>query len=309
MQQTDETEGTWWHEIAALVSVGQPGPAEVVSVSPTADGLALPWHLLVERAGWTTPAGKRLPVVQVPSLALLAASGRDQATQWHEVPDIAEYLGIADQAGVADGVRTMLRLPAIPTQSAVVVGDPATNLQSASCEVVDVAEILGVEPLTGPAATVAAVRDGLRAATLVHIAAHAVFDADNPLESFVQLADGPLPARTLVGQWNTAELVVLSACESGSGQQIVGGEVAGLATALLRSGIRVVIASLWPVDDAATAYMMKQLYRALSLGAPAPAALSVAQHVVRQQPGWSAPYYWAAFVLSQRGVERITPET
>ena len=77
---------------------------------------------------------------------------------------------------------------------------------------------------------------------------------------------------------------------------------AGLATALLLAGVRSVVASLWPVDDAATAFLMTGFYKALQTGLDVPEALASATQMVRQQPGWDDPYYWAGFVTFQRGI-------
>jgi CHAT domain-containing protein len=90
-------------------------------------------------------------------------------------------------------------------------------------------------------------------------------------------------------------------CESGSGETLAGGELSGLATTLLLAGARSVVASLWPVDDAATAFLMTSFYRALQTGLDVPQALVSAMSTVREQPGWDDPYYWAGFVIFQRG--------
>jgi CHAT domain-containing protein len=176
-----------------------------------------------------------------------------------------------------------------------------TDLAQASDEAVNVAHALAVTPLVGGAANIKAVLEGFRNACIVHLAAHASFDADHPLGSVLHLADGDLSARDLVGSWSTSELVVLSACESGTGSAILGGEVLGLAIELLRSGVQGVIASIWPVDDAATAYLMQQFYTALANGLSTPRALAKAMTDTKAQSGWSRPYYWAGFVLVRRG--------
>ncbi len=71
--------------------------------------------------------------------------------------------------------------------------------------------------------------------------------------------------------------------------------------ALLRAGVQAVVASLWKVDDAATAYLMRRFHALLLEGVTPVTALARAQAAVRSQPGWDLPYYWAAFSIAGRG--------
>ena len=93
--------------------------------------------------------------------------------------------------------------------------------------------------------------------------------------------------------------MVLSACQTGLGEEIRGEGLVGLTRGFLYAGAARVLASLWKVDDAATAELMKRFYGGM-LGnqrlTPA-AALRAAQISMSQQKQWAAPYYWAAFVL------------
>jgi hypothetical protein len=294
---------TWWQELAGLLHRAEPIQDIALALSPVGEGVDLPWQLILERSGWVQPDGRPIPVVVVPSLALVAANKSDAVDRWHQVKNVAEHFGIRDEEGYLESVEFLERMPARPSTGSLVIGDPVGDLESASGEAATVGAILGVEPLVGPKATVDVVRRGFATAEVVHVAAHARFSPGNPLSSVIVLADGTLSARDLVGTWNTADIVVLSACESGSGVPMFGGEVLGFATELLRSGVRTVLASLWPVDDAATAYMMKQFYAARVQDVPASHALVAAATAVRSQPGWGPPYYWAGFVVSQRGWE------
>jgi CHAT domain-containing protein len=138
----------------------------------------------------------------------------------------------------------------------------------------------------------------------LHLAAHARFDPSSPLESPILLANGALSARDLIGEWSASKLIVLSACESGVGGTLIGGEIAGLAHALLRSGADIVVASLWPVDDDSTAQLMIRFYQLLAQGVEPAAALAWAMQRIREQPGREHPYHWSGFVLAQAGMER-----
>lgn len=96
-----------------------------------------------------------------------------------------------------------------------------------------------------------------------------------------------------------ADLVVLSACQTALGTQVRGEGLVGVTRGLMYAGAAGVVASLWQVDDQATAALMKAFYegllgpRRLSPGA----ALREAQELLRRGRRWQSPYYWAAFTL------------
>ena len=95
-----------------------------------------------------------------------------------------------------------------------------------------------------------------------------------------------------------ADLVVLSACQTALGKEIRGEGLVGLTRGFMYAGAPRVIASLWKVDDAATAGLMSEFYRAmLGRGLRPAAALRAAQIKMWEQQRWRSPYYWAAFTL------------
>jgi len=95
-----------------------------------------------------------------------------------------------------------------------------------------------------------------------------------------------------------AELVVLSACETGLGKQVQGEGLVGLTRGFMYAGASRVIASLWKVDDVATAELMGRFYKAMERDGMRPtAALRQAQIEMWKQKDWRAPYYWAAFQM------------
>jgi CHAT domain-containing protein len=97
-----------------------------------------------------------------------------------------------------------------------------------------------------------------------------------------------------------ADLVVLSACDTGRGRIYRSEGVIGLARAFMHAGAPRVICSLWKVDDDATRALMVAFYgRWSGKGGrqEAAAALRAAQADARAQPRWKAPWYWAAWVL------------
>jgi CHAT domain-containing protein len=95
-----------------------------------------------------------------------------------------------------------------------------------------------------------------------------------------------------------AELVVLSARQTALGEEIKGEGLVGLARGFMHAGAQRVVASLWQVDDQATAQLMGHFYRGMLKENLRPAAaLRAAQIEMSRNPRWSSPYYWAGFVM------------
>lgn len=143
---------------------------------------------------------------------------------------------------------------------------------------------------------------------IVHFATHGILNDKHPELSGVVLSlvdergrpeDGFLRLHDIYDLNLPADLVVLSACRTGVGRQIKGEGLMGLTRGFIYAGARRVVASLWKVDDEATAELMKRFYRHMIEGRKRPAdALRLAQiDVMRSSEQWSAPYYWAGFVL------------
>lgn len=130
--------------------------------------------------------------------------------------------------------------------------------------------------LTGPAATVAAVRALTEASALLHVAAHGTHAGDNPLFSQVRLADGPWFGHDLADLDTGPSTVVLSACDVGRSTHAAGNEPLGLAVAWQHAGARAVIAATAPVSDAAAADLMPALHARLASGDPPADALASA---------------------------------
>ena len=97
----------------------------------------------------------------------------------------------------------------------------------------------------------------------------------------------------------SADLVVLSACQTALGKDVKGEGLIGLTRGFMYAGAPRVVASLWKVDDEATAELMKRFYQYM-LGKeqlPAVAALRKAQISIMNEKRWQSPYYWAGFIL------------
>ncbi|MCZ7571849.1 MAG: CHAT domain-containing protein [Ardenticatenaceae bacterium] len=164
-------------------------------------------------------------------------------------------------------------------------------------EVAAVAEALpGARCLLDEAATLEALRTAAPDVTVLHLAAHAEFRADNPLFSSVLLGAGRRLHVYAIGrlQLRRAHLVTLSACETGM-SAVQGGDLLGLAHGFFAAGAPALVVSLWPVLDAATAPLMTAFYRRLVANEGKAAALRAAQAEIREH--FPHPYLWAPFVL------------
>jgi CHAT domain-containing protein/uncharacterized glyoxalase superfamily protein PhnB len=141
----------------------------------------------------------------------------------------------------------------------------------------------------------------------VHLATHGVFNTAEPALSGVILSlvdqqgravNGFLRLNEIFNLNLPAELVVLSACETGLGEQIRGEGMVGLTRGFLYAGSRRLLVSLWKVDDDATAALMSRFYEGLLREKLTPAqALRAAQNHLRTNTNWDSPYFWSGFVL------------
>ncbi len=134
----------------------------------------------------------------------------------------------------------------------------------------------------------------------LHFATHGEFNADAPLKSALLLArdeqsDGLLTVDKLYSLRLDADLVTLSACETGLGKIANGDDVVGLTRGFLYAGASTIVASLWQVDDQATSYLMTRFYDNLER-TDKREALRSAQLDTRKK--YAHPYYWAAFQLT-----------
>ena len=141
----------------------------------------------------------------------------------------------------------------------------------------------------------------------VHFATHGLLDTERPGLSALVLSmvdsqgkqqDGFLRANDIFNLKLPAELVVLSACQTGLGKEIKGEGLVGLTRGFMYAGAARVVVSLWSVNDKATAELMTKFYeKMLKQGERPAAALRAAQVEMWKQKQWQSPYYWAAFTL------------
>ncbi|HIK51073.1 MAG TPA: CHAT domain-containing protein, partial [Oscillatoriales cyanobacterium M59_W2019_021] len=171
--------------------------------------------------------------------------------------------------------------PVMPSIS-INPGDPPVQLSSlpgAETEAKQIAQLLGTEPLLGSTATEPTVTDQMQTSRIVHLATHGILDDEGGIGSSIALTpmggggdggtgrevDGFLTAEEILGLNLNADLVVLSACDTGRGK-ITGDGVVGLSRSLVTAGAQSVVVSLWKVPDAPTAQLMTRFYENMQQG-------------------------------------------
>ncbi len=142
---------------------------------------------------------------------------------------------------------------------------------------------------------------------IIHFATHGLLNSEYPELSGLVLSlvtedgkpqDGFLRMNEIYNLHLPADLIVLSACQTALGKQIKGEGLVGLTRGFMYAGARRVVASLWQVDDLATAQLMKSFYRGMLKERLRPAAaLRAAQLETMKQKRWSSPFFWAAFTI------------
>jgi tetratricopeptide (TPR) repeat protein len=132
-------------------------------------------------------------------------------------------------------------------------------------------------------------------ARFLHLASHGYFRRDNPMFSFLKLADSRLNFYNLLDLRLNAEMVTLSGCHTGVNKIFPGDELHGLMRGFLGAGAAALIVSLWAVNDRSTAELMSKMYTRIRAGDTKRAGLRKAQLAIKDAYGH--PYYWAPFVL------------
>jgi CHAT domain-containing protein/tetratricopeptide (TPR) repeat protein len=142
---------------------------------------------------------------------------------------------------------------------------------------------------------------------IIHIATHSVVNSQHPELSGIVLSmvnergreeDGFVQLHDIYSLKLSADLVVLSACNTALGKEVRGEGLIGLTRGFMYAGASSVVASLWKVDDSATAELMTHFYKAMfEDNLPPAAALRSAKEAMWRQKHWRSPHYWSAFVL------------
>jgi CHAT domain-containing protein/predicted negative regulator of RcsB-dependent stress response len=240
--------------------------------------------------------------------------------------DNHEVVSLPSASALALLRRELAGRPAAPRQVAIVADplfdpkDPAFPRLPASRQeaeaIANIANIANIAGLAAPDqvrldlgadASLDEVRDRLEGFRTIHFATHGVIDAEHPALSGLALStvdaqgrprEGFLRLRDVYALRLDAGLVVLSGCRTALGREVRGEGLTGLTQGFFHAGAARLVASLWKVDDRATAELMTRFYRAMWIDGLTPAAaLRSAQLSLRQERRWRDPYYWAGFVL------------
>jgi CHAT domain-containing protein len=199
-----------------------------------------------------------------------------------------------------------LRLSKTPKHSSILVfgnpdlGNPDYDLKYAQNEAIEVAKSVAKSRLfLRQQATETAFRKYGKDFNYIHFATHGKFDPDDSLKSAILLSgdsenNGVLTTDKLYSIRIDADLVTLSACETGLGKISNGDDVVGLTRGFLYAGSTAVVATLWKVDDQATSDLMRQFYDNLSRYDKREALIQ-AQLQIKSR--YAHPFYWAAFQI------------
>jgi len=209
------------------------------------------------------PLIEQVPVVYGPSIGVLLA------------------LGEAERGDTRRGAALVASHAAQPAEAASFEGEAEA-----------VAQCLGTQALHHAGRR--AVLQAAPAAGIVHLVGHGVFDAADPLDSGVLLADGVLRARDWLPLALSCDLVTLSACDTGRQQVHAGDELAGLARTLLQAGASGVLLTLWRVYSDAAAAWMAGFYAGLPGRSRALAFQQATRELRARDPD---PRVWAPFIL------------
>ena len=204
------------------------------------------------------------------------------------------------------GVESLLGKAGPAGDAALILANPDTGVAANDLSFAETeggaiaARFPGARVLVRRQASETALRDAAGAYQLVHLATHGRFQSADPLKSFLLLApdrdnDGVLSVDEIYGLHVNADLVALSACETGLGRGNAGDDLVGFTRGFFFAGARSLLASYWPVDDAATAQLMGAFYGYLDKHGKAEALRLAQAEVMATRP---EPFYWAAFYLA-----------
>lgn len=292
--------------------------AKRILLSPDGDLWELPFGALVMNdQGKPRYLGLEKPLVYTQSLATLAqaerSATRTRASKLNVLVvgnplfdnALRDTLGSRGASHVATTKRGSGELALLSRDGAI-----PEPLPYAEEEAVAVAKIYGVAAATGAEPTEAWFRAHAPQADVIHLATHGYFNPFRPVSSGIRLAvpeqipqsgdttnDGALQAWEVFGLSLHAQLVVLSACETGLGAKIPGEGLIGLTRAFQVAGASSVVATLWRVSDRSSADAMIAFHQNLRSGLAKDEALRQAIRMVAANPATADPYYWAPFVL------------
>lgn len=297
---------------------------ERLLISPDGPLWEVPFAALVMNgSGAPRYLGAAKAITYTPSLSLFAQSRREprRFTPGHQVSAVVLGHPIFNRGAVALArsklEQGLASVTPEPTRSfgerdyLFVKGHAPEQLPETEGEAIAVARLYGSTPLLREHATEAALRQQIETADVIHLATHGYLHPVRAMSSGLLLTvpekepdsgetdnDGAFQAWEIYSQLKlNADLVVLSACETGRGQEMRAEGLVGMTRAFQYAGARSIVASQWKVADHSTASLMVAFHRSLRQGLPKDEALRKAMAHLRQNRATSHPYYWAPFIL------------
>ncbi|MBD2194502.1 MULTISPECIES: CHAT domain-containing protein [Calothrix] len=257
-------------------------PNQPVTFVPQSSLFLVPFPALMDEQG--KPIIEKHTILTAPAIQVL---------------DFTHQLGAGRQTNYNNAL--IVGNPTMPFVSTK-PGKPATKLKplpGAELEAKTIAQMLKTQPILGKEATKANILQRLSLFDVIHLATHGWADDNRGLGSWIAFApsgkdDGLLKAEEILDLKLKAQLVVLSACETGKGK-LSGDGVIGLSRSLISAGVPSVLVSLWQVPDAATQYLMVEFYK--SLQTQPDKALALRQAMLKTKEKFPNPVNWAAFTL------------
>lgn len=289
----------------------------------------LPFAALPDPAQANQPLIVNHEIVNLPSASVLAVLRRENANRQRTpktVAVLADPIFEADdpRVALAKGAKTKGAKPTTANEIAVnttatefsravrsmnraTLGRLAFSREEAEAIVAFTNPAQGLKALSFEANRATAMSDKLSQYRIVHFATHGLLNSTQPelsglvfslLDERGEPQDGFVRLHEIYNLKLPADLVVLSACQTGLGKEIKGEGLIGLTRGFMYAGAPRVVASLWRVNDYATAELMKRFYKGMLKDNLRPAAaLRAAQIEMWKQKRFAVPYYWAAFTL------------
>jgi CHAT domain-containing protein len=261
------------------------------------------------------------------TLAFLVASTRYRKQAPNSVAVLADPVFEADDPRIVYVAKPAASLTAQGQQSEVQRavrdlslsenGNRITRLLASRAEADAIMSVIpwgsGFKAMDFEASRATVVKTDLSDYRIVHFATHGLLNNEHPELSGIVLSlfdqkgqpqDGYLRLHDIYNLKLPVDLVVLSACNTGLGKDVRGEGLIGLTRGFMYAGASSVVASLWKVDDDATAELMRYFYGfMLKDGLSPAAALRKAQISMSQQKRWQSPYYWSGFIIQGQYIQ------
>jgi CHAT domain-containing protein len=211
---------------------------------------------------------------------------------------------VAYAPSVAALLLLTAREPSAQKPYSLVIGNPTGDLTGAAEEAASVAAQLGVTALPGQEATTERIVQELEKASHAHLATHAYFEKQDPLNSGLRLAGADvITCRQIMNLTPAPDFAFLSACETGVQEVLPGEDLMGLPRAFLYAGTRTLVQSLWRVSDHDAVPLIADFYDEMRRSVTSANALRTA--MMRARKRCSHSWYWAPFIVY--GYDAISP--